>query len=78
MTTLVRVSQKVQEASYKVAELIVKAKKPHTIAETLIMPACKEMVKIVLGLEAGTEISKIPLSADTISHRVSDLSLIHI
>lgn len=74
MTTSVRVSQKVQEASYKVAELIVKAKKPHTIAETLLMPACKEMVKIVLGLEAATEISKIPLSADTISHRVSDIS----
>lgn len=74
MTTSVRVSQKVQEASYKVAELIVKAKKPHTIAETLLMPACKEMVKIVLGLEAGTEISKIPLSADTISRRVSDMS----
>ncbi|XP_067122763.1 zinc finger BED domain-containing protein 5-like, partial [Centruroides vittatus] len=48
MTTTVCVSDKVQEASYKVAELIVKAKKPHTIAETLLMPACKEMVGIVL------------------------------
>ncbi|XP_023226698.1 zinc finger BED domain-containing protein 5-like [Centruroides sculpturatus] len=74
MTTTVCVSDKVQEASYKVAELIVKAKKPHTIAETLLMPACKEMVKIVLGSEAASEISKIPLSADTISRRVIEMS----
>ncbi|XP_067131373.1 zinc finger BED domain-containing protein 5-like [Centruroides vittatus] len=74
MTTTVCVSDRVQEASYKVAELIVKAKKPHTIAETLLMPVCKEMVKIVLGSEAASEISKIPLSDDTISRRVIEMS----
>ncbi|XP_067131376.1 SCAN domain-containing protein 3-like [Centruroides vittatus] len=74
MTTTVCVSDKVREASYKVAELIVKAKKPHTIAETLLMPVCKEMVKIVLGSEAASEISKIPLSDDTISRRVIEMS----
>ncbi|XP_067123773.1 SCAN domain-containing protein 3-like [Centruroides vittatus] len=58
MTTTVCVSDKVQKASYKISELIVKAKKPHTIAETLLMPACKQMVKIVLGSEAASEISK--------------------
>jgi hypothetical protein len=30
------------------------------------MPVCTEMVKIVLGPEAAREISKVPLSADTI------------
>jgi hypothetical protein len=55
-------------------QIIVKAKKPHTIAETLLMPACKEMVKIVLGSEAASEISAVPLSADTISRRVIDMS----
>ncbi|XP_067131372.1 zinc finger BED domain-containing protein 5-like [Centruroides vittatus] len=74
MTTTACVSDKVREASYKVAELIVKAKKPHTIAETLLMPVCKEMVKIVLGSEAASEISKIPLSDDTISRRVIEMS----
>jgi hypothetical protein len=38
------------------------------------MPACKEMVKIVLGSEAASEISTIPLSAATISRRVIDMS----
>ena len=38
------------------------------------MPACKEMVKTVLGSEAASEISTIPLSADTISRRVIDMS----
>ncbi|XP_067132238.1 zinc finger MYM-type protein 6-like [Centruroides vittatus] len=74
MTTTVCVSEKVQEASYKVAELTVKAKKPHTIAETLLMPACKEMMKIVLGSKAASEISKIPLSDDTIGRRVIEMS----
>ena len=66
--------KKTQEASYKVAEIIVKGKKPHTIAKTLLMPACKEMVKIVLGSETASEISTIPLSADTISRRVTNTS----
>jgi hypothetical protein len=38
------------------------------------MPTCKEMVKIVLGPEAASEISKVPLSANTVSRRVSNLS----
>jgi hypothetical protein len=38
------------------------------------MPACKEMMKIVLRSEAASEISTIPLSADTISRRVINMS----
>jgi hypothetical protein len=66
MTSSVRISENVQEARYKVVELIVKVKAPHTIAETLLWPACKEMVKIVLDPEADNEIYEIPLSVDTI------------
>lgn len=54
----VDVSEKVQEINFKIAELILKAKeKPHPIAETLLMPACREMVKIVLCSVAVSEIS---------------------
>jgi hypothetical protein len=38
------------------------------------MPASVEMVKIILGPEAASKISKVPLSSDTISHRISDMS----
>ena len=39
-------------ASYKIALLVAKNKKPHTIAEELIMPAAKVLVKHVIGDEA--------------------------
>jgi hypothetical protein len=67
MTLSVQTLEKVHKASYKAAELIVKAKKPHTIAKTLLTPACKEMLKIILRPEAASEIHKVPLSADTIN-----------
>jgi hypothetical protein len=38
MTSLVKTSDKILEASYKVAELIVKAKELHTVAESLTRP----------------------------------------
>jgi hypothetical protein len=55
MTSLLRTSEMIREASYKVAEFIVKGKKPHKIAEILSIPACKGIVKIVLGPEATNQ-----------------------
>ena len=63
------------EASYKVAYLIAKDKKPHTIGETLIKPCVLEMVELVCGKEHRKEIEKIPLSNDVIQSRISDMSL---
>ena len=62
----VKISDKAQMGSYKVAELIELKLKPHTIAESLILPACCEIVKIMFGDDAKKEIMKIPLSDDTI------------
>lgn len=68
------VSKNAQEASYMVAEIIAKAKKPHTVAETVVMPACIAMVNKMLGPQAAKEIKKIPLSNSTIGRRINDMS----
>ena len=70
----VTISDKAQEASYLVAELVAQKMKSHTIAESLIMPACKIIVRTMLGEEAECEVSKVPVSNNTISRRVDDLS----
>ena len=69
-----KVSDKAQEASYLVAELVAKEMKAHTIAVSLILPACQVIVRTMLGSEAEGEISKIPLFNNTISRRISDMS----
>jgi hypothetical protein len=46
---------------------------PHTIAETLVLPACKQIVKSVLGETAEREISNVRLSNDIISRRIEDM-----
>jgi hypothetical protein len=39
------ISERAQVDSYKFAEIIEKKMQPHTIAEDVILPACKEIVK---------------------------------
>ena len=70
----VTVSDKVMEASYILAELIAKQKKPHTISETLILPACKRMAGVMLGQDAANALAKVPSSNDTIKRRITDMS----
>ena len=41
----------------KVAFRIAQAKKPHTIGEQLIGPACKDIVSLVLGEDSAKNIS---------------------
>lgn len=48
--------------------------KGHTIGEILIKPACKEMVRIMIGNEAALEIDKKPMSNDTVTRRICCMS----
>ena len=68
------VSEKAQLASYDVAEIIALKSKSHVLTESVILTECKRMVKIMLGDKAEQEISKIPLSNNTIQRRILDLS----
>jgi hypothetical protein len=60
-------------ASYKVEQRIAKCKKPHTIAEVLILPAAVDMVNIMISESAGKLLSKVPLSNNTISRRIQHI-----
>ncbi|XP_046861512.1 protein ZBED8-like [Xenia sp. Carnegie-2017] len=62
------------EASYKVAYRIAKAKKAHTIGETLIKPCALEMTELVCGTEQRKKLEAVSLSNDTISSRIIDIS----
>ena len=68
------VCEKAQLASYEVAEINALKSKPHVFEESMILPACRKMVKIMLGDKAEQEISKIPFSKNTIQQMILDLS----
>ena len=56
-------------ASYEIALLVAKNKKPYTIAEELIMPAAKVLMKHVIGDEAVSKLSSVPVSNNTSNTR---------
>lgn len=43
MSLSFKTSDKAQKASYVIANMLVKSKKPHSLAETLILSVCKEV-----------------------------------
>jgi len=60
------------EASYRVAYLIAKNKKTHTIGETLIKPCALQLT--VLGKTQTQKITEISISNDFIHNRIFDMS----
>jgi hypothetical protein len=68
------VNMKAVGASYKVSLRIAKAGKPHTIGESLLLPAAKDMDSSVLGEKVAKQLESIPLSNDTVSRRISDMA----
>ena len=70
----VTISEKALIESYEVSELIARNMKAHTVGGSLILPACKKILKRMLGNEAAKEISKVPLSSDTVHRRILEMS----
>ncbi len=68
------VTTKAQMASYRVAHKIALCKKPHIIAEQLILPAAIDMVSIMLDETSAAKLKAIPLSNDTMARQIHDIS----
>ena len=62
-------------ASYKVAYRILKAMKPHALAEEVIKPCVVDMADIILGDGAVRKLKQVALLNNTISRRIKDLSI---
>ena len=54
-----KLSDKAQEASYAVAEIVASKMKSYTIAESVILPACQQIVRIMFGEHAALELKKL-------------------
>lgn len=67
-------SGKALKASLAVSMLIAKAKKPSSIAEEVILPAAGMMAEIMLDKKTVHQLKAVPLSHQTVSHRVSEIS----
>lgn len=61
-------------ASFKVAYSIAQCKKPHKIAEQLILPIAIDIVSIMLDETRAAKLKAIPLSNDTVAQRIHDIS----
>ncbi|XP_075962096.1 SCAN domain-containing protein 3-like [Anarhichas minor] len=62
------------KASYLVARRVAQSKKPFPIAEELVLPAAVDMCCEMIGEAAAKKLLTIPLSNDTVSHRITDMA----
>lgn len=68
------VDENALKASYAVSQRIAKCKKAHTIAESLMIPAAVDICEIMFGAEQAKKVTKIPLSDNTVSRRISEMA----
>uniref|UniRef100_A0A673H030 HAT C-terminal dimerisation domain-containing protein n=1 Tax=Sinocyclocheilus rhinocerous TaxID=307959 RepID=A0A673H030_9TELE len=71
LTKQTTIPTKAQQASYEVAYLIARAKKPHMIGGTLIKPAISRARH---GDKLARELESVPLSNGTVARRISDMA----
>ncbi|XP_026579563.1 protein ZBED8-like [Pseudonaja textilis] len=62
------------KASFEVAWLIARNKKPYTIGEDLVKPAALKMAEIMCGQNEAKKLNCVPLSARVVKERVSILA----
>ena len=67
-------SKDVVAVSYEIALLVAEQKQPHTIAESLILPGAKILVKRVFGEQAIAKLNAVSFSDNTIKRRIEEMS----
>ncbi|XP_065279750.1 zinc finger BED domain-containing protein 5-like [Emys orbicularis] len=67
-------NMKALEASYSVAYLIAKSGAAKVIGETLVKPAAKVMVQVMIGDKASKAIDRVPFSNNTFHRRITDMA----
>lgn len=67
-------SAEVVEASFEIAHMIARAKKPHNIGETLIKPCMLKAASLVLGEMSSKKLAKVSLSDSTMKTRIDELA----
>uniref|UniRef100_A0A2S2Q132 Zinc finger BED domain-containing protein 5 n=1 Tax=Sipha flava TaxID=143950 RepID=A0A2S2Q132_9HEMI len=68
------INQKATYASYKISLRIAQTGKPHTIGESLILPAIKDAVGITFDQKFLKDIEKLSLSNNTVFRRIDEIS----
>ena len=68
------IPEKATLVSYKIAQILCQKKKAHVEAETVILPSILIAAEVMLGPELSTQFKSIPLSNNTISRRIQDMS----
>ncbi|XP_035212851.1 protein ZBED8-like [Stegodyphus dumicola] len=61
-------------ASFEVAWLIARNKKPYTIGEDLVKPAAVKMAEIMCGQQEAKKLNSVPLSARIVKEQISILA----
>ena len=61
-------------SSYEVSLLIAKNMKAHTIAENLVLPAARILVRSLIGEKEVGKLNSVSLSNDTLRRRIHDMS----
>ncbi|KFD58164.1 hypothetical protein M513_00927 [Trichuris suis] len=61
-------------ASYRIALMIAKTDKSHSVGEDLILPATAEILETVLHQPVPTIVSKIPLSGRIVQRRIDAMA----
>ncbi|CAH1966459.1 unnamed protein product [Acanthoscelides obtectus] len=62
------------KASFEIAFMIAKQKKPHSIGEELIKPCVLKTTQIILGKDAEQKMKSISLSNNTFKRRIDDIA----